>query len=363
MDPRNAEYPDDQRMFEAITQDLDIDPTAIERDIAADADQPPAPVAPQPQPAVVAPGPEATAFPVPQAPASSTPLPPLPEPEVIVQREQRVLAPPTKPDPKHFKMEKALSVGYWMSVGVGVVGQVASFGGLIAESLPPDYKWAGYGAAAMGAAFAEITMIGSGTAALRRRYEDGTWKMLATIAWIVCLYATALNVIHWAPISGALAVMFGGGSLVGFTAHTVAEHLAAKDYETKKKAYEDAVAELDREQKRRAEHARPAPAPVLPPPPAPPAPIAVVEPPQPAPRPAPAAPPQRDTPPPPAPPVNPGSTDGEKVGREEVLAWALRQDELPTSGDVLRYFEPTQRPLPSDRAVRGWLSEVKNDKN
>lgn len=278
------DLPDDNRMFEAITSRLtDIDTAAIEQDTLAgqDTDSPdtdsarpaehgdqadedqddegqaeteqtgqdwhdPAPPVPEPEPRPAPPAPA-------PAPAPPTAVALRPRPAVIVEHEPRRIAPPTKPAAEHFRMEKALSVGYWMSVGVGVVGQIASFGGLIADALPHNMKPFGYVAAALGAAFAEITMIGSGSAAIRRRYDGGTWKMLAAIAWIVCLYATALNVIHWSPVSLALAVMFGGGSLVGFTAHTVAEHLAAHDYETQLAEYEAAVAEIEAEQREQAE--------------------------------------------------------------------------------------------------------------
>ncbi|EME61926.1 hypothetical protein, partial [Amycolatopsis decaplanina] len=136
------------------------------------------------------------------------------------------------PDDKHFRTAGALSVGYWMSVGVGAVGQIASFGALIASGLDGWMKVLGYVAAALGAAFAEITMIGAGASSLKRRYKGGNWKPLLVVACLVCGYATVLNVLHWGPIQIGLAVMFGGGSLVGFVAHTMAEHLAAKDYET-----------------------------------------------------------------------------------------------------------------------------------
>lgn len=221
--------------------------TATTPSIPAPPAELPAPVPPLPAAAMAA------------APAAAPPRPVMPpRPTVIVEHEPRVISAPRRPDDKHFRMEKALDVGYWMSVGVGVVGQIASFGGMIASSLPGEmkYKALAYGAAALGAAFAEITMIGSGSAALKRRYHEGSWKWLAAIAWVVCLYATTLNIIHWAPIDAALAVMFGGGSLVGFTAHTVAEHLAARDYERDLVVYREKVAEIEAEQRAEAEKAR-----------------------------------------------------------------------------------------------------------
>lgn len=179
-----------------------------------------------------------------------------PAPVVVVETEPRQIAPPKKPEDGKWVMQKALTVGYWMSVGVGIVGQISAFGSLIANSLSPSMKPLAYCAAAVGAAFAEITMVGTGTAALRRRYEGGSWRLLAITSWIVCLYAVILNALHWAPVSIGLAVMFSGGSALGFSAHSVAEHLAAHDYERRLAEYEAAVAELQEAQRRQAEQAR-----------------------------------------------------------------------------------------------------------
>jgi len=185
---------------------------------------------PAPSPAPAPPAPAAVALPQPIPRAADDP------PPLRVNK-------PEPPDAKHFRTAGALGVGYWMSVGVGAVGQIASFGSLIASGLDGKMKILGYVAAAFGAAFAEITMIGAGSSSLKRRYAGGAWKSLLLVACLVCAYATILNVLHWAPIQIGLAVMFGGGSLVGFAAHTMAEHLAAKDYETQLAAYNAAVAE------------------------------------------------------------------------------------------------------------------------
>ncbi len=138
-------------------------------------------------------------------------------------------------------MEKALNIGYWMSVAVGAIGQIVSFGGMISPNMPADIAWTAYLAAAMLAAFAEITMVGCGTAALKRRFNEGAWKALASIACLVCLYATALNAIHWYPVDPGMAVMFAGGSFLGFTAHFIAEHTAASDYEKALARYREAA--------------------------------------------------------------------------------------------------------------------------
>lgn len=191
----------------------------------------PAPVPPRPKPPAPAPTPVEVFRPVNPVPA--------PPPTPVVKPEP--IKPPTKPGAEHFKMEKALGVGYWMSVAVGAIGQIVSFGGMIAPNMSEDMAWTAYLAAAMLAAFAEITMVGCGTAALKRRYNEGAWGALATIACLVCLYATALNAIHWYPVDPGMAIMFAGGSFLGFTAHFIAEHTAASDYEKALAKYREAT--------------------------------------------------------------------------------------------------------------------------
>jgi hypothetical protein len=237
---------DDWTRFNEITagldelDDLDVSPPAAGPRHAAPADTEPDLQTPPP---VSRPEPEETRA------ADTTATDPEPAPRYrlapTVEDSEAWLPPlPVEPRPPKEKkvQEKALAVGYCMSIGVGVVGQIASFGKVIADALPPHLWLAAYGAAALGAAFAEVTMVGTGAAALNRRYRRGTWFPLLFIACLVCAYATTLNVLHWAPISWGLAVMFGGGSLVGFVAHVVAEHMAAKDYEEKLAEYETAVA-------------------------------------------------------------------------------------------------------------------------
>ncbi|MGW9310665.1 hypothetical protein ACWGPQ_21920 [Saccharomonospora azurea] len=188
----------------------------------------PEPPTPSPAPVEAFRPEKPTPTPVPVATSTTTPPPAPPQPPVMRPEPPK---PPTKPGSEHFKMERALNVGYWMSVAVGAIGQIVSFGGMIAPNMPADMAWTAYLAAAMLAAFAEITMVGCGTAALKRRFDEGAWKALASIACLVCLYATALNAIHWYPVDPGMAVMFAGGSFLGFTAHFIAEHTAASDYE------------------------------------------------------------------------------------------------------------------------------------
>uniref|UniRef100_UPI003F49A4BC hypothetical protein n=1 Tax=Amycolatopsis sp. CA-293810 TaxID=3239926 RepID=UPI003F49A4BC len=203
---------------------------------------------PEPEPVAATPAlvPAPSPLPAPPAPVAAAPIPlPQPIPRAADDPPPLRVEKPEPPGDKHFRTAGALGVGYWMSVGVGAVGQIASFGSLIASGLDGKMKILGYVAAAFGAAFAEITMIGAGSSSLKRRYAGGTWKSLLLVACLVCAYATILNVLHWAPIQIGLAVMFGGGSLVGFAAHTMSEHLAAKDYEIRLTEYNAAVAERD----------------------------------------------------------------------------------------------------------------------
>ncbi|MBE1580478.1 hypothetical protein ACFORH_43065 [Amycolatopsis roodepoortensis] len=245
------DQPDD--MFAKLAAELEKMPSQL--DDIRPATSPPAPA--ETDAAEAEPAPEAIAeapalvpapSPAPAPPASVAAAPtslPQPMPRVVDDPPPVRLKKPEPPGPKHFRTAGALSVGYWMSVGVGAVGQIASVGSLIASGLDGKMKILGYVAAAFGAAFAEITMIGAGSSSLKRRYAGGTWKSLLLIACLVCAYATSLNVLHWAPIQFGLAVMFGGGSLIGFAAHTMAEHLAAKDYEIRLAEYNAAVAERD----------------------------------------------------------------------------------------------------------------------
>jgi hypothetical protein len=305
------------------------------------------PLAPISNPPAVGSGPA----PAPTAPTAPFTAPLTPVAAPVAEHTPAPTPPqqPRRPDDKHFRMEKALSVGYWMSVGVGAAGQIASFGDLIAQALPGHLKIAAYFAAALGAAFAEITMIGAGSGGLRRRYLEGSWKSLAAIACVVCVYATALNVIHWLPVSTALAVMFGGGSFVGFTAHTVSEHLAAYDYERKMAVYRQelarynadlaeynaklaAEAEAARKAAEKAEKRQPA--------------MVRAEIPAQAPKPV----------------------EESPITPEAARRWAREHPDQSNAMDVIRHFRDTygtQYVLPAKRTVQRWLrgENGTNDEN
>lgn len=156
------------------------------------------------------------------APASAVPVDPDPQP-----------VPPAKPTESAW--EYATCVGYWMSVSVGAAGQIFALADLM------NIGWLSYPVAAAGAAFAEVTMIGASKRARNHRIAEHPkpWKLLLVIACLICGYATAMNFIHWMRYSVGMAVMFAGGSAVGFTVETTVEHIEAAEYERRRVRYED----------------------------------------------------------------------------------------------------------------------------
>ena len=152
------------------------------------------------------------------------------------------------PKPKESAWEYATSVGYWMSVSVGAAGQIFALADLM------DIGWLSYPVAAAGAAFAEVTMIGASKRARNHRIAEHPkpWKLLLVIACVICGYATAMNAIHWLRYSVGMAVMFAGGSAVGFTVETTVEHIEAAEYERRRARYEDDYRRWQNRQKSRS---------------------------------------------------------------------------------------------------------------
>lgn len=159
--------------------------------------------------------------------------------------------PPRKP--KDSRWEHATSVGYWMSVSVGAAGQIFALASWM------DMGWLNYPVAAAGAAFAEVTMIGASKRARNNRIAENPkpWKLLLVIASTICGYATLMNFIHWMTFSIGMAVMFAGGSAVGFTVETTVEHIDAAEYERRRKHFHD---EYRKWQDRQARQSRTRPA-------------------------------------------------------------------------------------------------------
>lgn len=163
--------------------------------------------------------------------------------------------PSPPPKPKESAWEYATSVGYWMSVSVGAAGQIFALADLM------NIGWMSYPVAAAGAAFAEVTMIGASKRARNHRIAEHAkpWRLLLVIACVICGYATAMNFVHWLRYSVGMAIMFAGGSAVGFSVETTVEHIEAAAYERRKKHYENEYRKW-RERQARSNPARSRPA-------------------------------------------------------------------------------------------------------
>lgn len=154
---------------------------------------------------------------------------------------------PTPPErPPRSWLRHATVVGYWMSVLVGAAGQIWSLGALINQGP------LGYVAAGLGAAFAEVTMIGAGKWARENRMDGKPWKLLLVLAGIVCAYATCMNAIHWLKRSVGMAITFAGGSAMGFAVETTIEQIDAAHYTRNTEKYEDDLRRWQNRQKSRS---------------------------------------------------------------------------------------------------------------
>lgn len=141
--------------------------------------------------------------------------------------------------------------GYVLSVGVGAFGQIMFFGEWLEAMIPTPGNWV---AAAIGAAFAEIGMIGAGNSSLTKRRDGGTWKLLFAVACFVCAGAVTMQVAHWMPKGFGVALVFGLASFVGFLIHMVIEHSKIRDFEDRKAVYAKELAAYQAEQHARYEH-------------------------------------------------------------------------------------------------------------
>lgn len=377
------DQPDDARMFKAITAQLtDLNTTPItdtDRDVDTDRDSSGDPIrrtSPAEQTTQAEPAPPAaiaeteptskTPLPVPAptpdqgraaAPSPSPPPPAAPPPVPVVQPapvfQPRGLHKPDAPD---YWGRHGLVAVYWIAILTGALGQVIFFGDLF------NMGWPGYVAALVIATTAETVMVSSGDNALDLRTKNrrhAQWVPFLVIAFIAATAASGMNLTHWWQKNPSMAIIFGGIAFLGFVLHVVHGFGEGTQYRTEKAEYDRKVAELEaeqraefdkarREQERRQRQAEQAT-------------FQATAPAEPA-RPATATTTRTATPTKPqtaskTPAKKPAGT---KVSRDEVLAWALRQDELPIPSEVLRHFEPTGRPLPTDRAVRNWLHEVKH---
>lgn len=266
----HAPEPDDRYLFDSIVAHLDIDESGIQKSATAAPETKPVPSAPEapltPPPAPApnpdqgraaaptpAPGPVA-----PPPPPARTAAAPAAEPERLpqpVKPQRPALVAPTRPKPPELdRIEQtghlASVAGYAMSVGVGAFGQIMFLGSWLAAMLPSPGNWL---AALIGAAFAEIGMIGAGNSSLSKRKDGGRWKLLFAVACFVCAGAVTMQVAHWLPKGFGVALVFGLASFVGFLIHMTIEHSKIRDYEDRVAKYEKELAAYRAEQQARYE--------------------------------------------------------------------------------------------------------------
>ncbi|GAA1983278.1 hypothetical protein [Amycolatopsis minnesotensis] len=263
---------------------------------------------------------------------------PVPTPPVAVAVPAR--AEPVAPN---YWGRRGLIGVYWIAILTGAIGQVIFFGELFNLGLP------GYFAAGIIATTAETIMVAAGDTAMDLRAKGRPvrqWVWFMAIAVTAALAASGMNLTHWWAKNPSMAVLFGGIAFLGFLLHVLHGLGEGTQYLAEKRAFDKQVTtaraewqrQLEAEAAREAKEARAAAKTAT-------APAAASKPetgrvsqPKPAPRHAKAS---------------------AKVTREEVLAWARRQPEVPGPAQVLAHFEAAKRELPTDRAVRNWLKELK----
>lgn len=214
----HAPEPDDNYLFKAIVAGLDG--PMIEQNPT---------VRPEPETKTTPPAREQAAPPS-LAPAPAPAVEPIPLP---VKPQRPALTEPNCPKPPGLEAieatgRRASLIGYIMSVAVGAFGQIAFLGTWLGEMLPSPGNWF---AAVIGAAFAEIGMIGAGNSSLTKRRDGGRWRLLFFVACAVCASAVTMQVVHWYPKGVGVALVFGLGSFVGFLIHMTIEHGKIRDHE------------------------------------------------------------------------------------------------------------------------------------
>lgn len=150
--------------------------------------------------------------------------------------------------PVNFPLRHAIKAGFAMTVLAAAVGQTLFFAGFFGGGL------LGMGLAILIAAFAEVTMIGSGDGALRHKVEGNAgWQLLLAVSALVAVGATVLQVAHWlAEQQPVMALTFGAASLLGWLVHIVSGLIAANGYLARRAEWDD---ELDRRRRKRESRA------------------------------------------------------------------------------------------------------------
>lgn len=204
---------------------------------------------PAPEPALTPPG----RGPVPHPPPNPEPAEPLAEPAGSAPVEEAMgrdgWVRPTGPTDRHelainYPLRHAIKIGFAMTVIAAGVGQTMFFAGFFGGGLT------GYLLAVGIAAFAEVTMIGSGDSALRHKVErNNGWQMLLGVSAAVAVGATTMQVAHWmAQDEPVMALTFGAASLLGWVVHIASGLIAANGHLAREDAY---LAELARRRQKR----------------------------------------------------------------------------------------------------------------
>lgn len=233
----------DESEFDAITANLpDLAALAPRHDPQQEQDQPATPAASAPA----------------SVPASTSAEPEQhgAEGDLETQMRRDGYRPPGGPDDTHelpvsFKLRHAIKAGFGMTVLAAAVGQTLFFAGFFGGGL------AGYGLAVLIAAFAEVTMIGSGDAALRHKVEGNQgWQLLLAVSALVAVGATVMQVAHWsAENQPVMALTFGAASLLGWIVHITSGLITAAGYLARRHEWDAELARRRRKREARADAA------------------------------------------------------------------------------------------------------------
>lgn len=196
------------------------------------------------------------------APSPVAPTPPagpvepqVPNFEADMRREgyERPRGPDEPGSEVSFSLRRVKGLGFGMTVAAAGAGQVLFFSEFFGGG------WVGWGAAGFIAAFAEVTMIGSGDSALRHKVEGAKgWKILLVVSASIAIAAGIMQIGHWWGQSVAMALTFGIASVAGWAVHISSGVIAANNYLRRKAVWD---AELARrrarwEQREQAEYDR-----------------------------------------------------------------------------------------------------------
>lgn len=156
---------------------------------------------------------------------------------------------PDEPKAPTYWGQRGLSVVYWIAIITGAVGQMLAYGNLFGLGIP------GYLAAAICATTLESAMVTATATALAKRVAGHPrlrWVPFLLAGFVAALGASALNLLHWSPISASLAALFSGIALLGYVLHVMDGMGEGTQYLARKANYD---AEVDRQRQRAEAHA------------------------------------------------------------------------------------------------------------